>query len=102
MSVFDSVLFSKNINVQQQKQTMSIQQQTINRIGLFGFGTVGESLYHVLQKTPSLRTQIVKVAILHPEKKRNAPPDLFTTNASEILEDGSIGTIIELIDDADA
>ena len=81
---------------------MSNQQQSINRIGLFGFGTVGESLYHVLQKTPSLRTQIVKVAIRHPEKKRNAPAHLFTTQADELLQDESITTIIELIDDADA
>jgi homoserine dehydrogenase len=74
----------------------------INRIGLFGFGTVGESLYQVLQNTPSLRTEIVKVAIRHPEKKRNAPAGLFTTNADELLKDESISTIIELIDDADA
>lgn len=81
---------------------MSIHTQSINRIGLFGFGTVGESLYHVLNDTPSLRTEIVKVAIRHPEKKRNAPAHLFTTVAQELLEDDSITTIIELIDDADA
>ena len=81
---------------------MSIQTQSINRIGLFGFGTVGESLYHVLHNTPSLRTEIVKVAILHPEKTRNAPTHLFTTAADELLQDESINTIIELIDDADA
>jgi homoserine dehydrogenase len=81
---------------------MSNQNQTINRIGLFGFGTVGESLYHVLNSTPSLRTEIVKVAIRHPEKKRAAPAGLFTTHADELLQDQSINTIIELIDDADA
>lgn len=74
----------------------------INRIGLFGFGTVGESLYQVLRNTPSLQTEIVKVAIRHPEKKRNAPAELFTTDASLLLEDKSITTIIELIDDAEA
>lgn len=79
-----------------------MSNNTINRIGLFGFGTVGESLYHVLRDTPSLRTEIVRVAIRHPEKKRNAPAGLFTTNAAELLQDGSIQTIIELIDDADA
>src|SRR5215216_5399705 len=81
---------------------MSIQTQPINRIGLFGFGTVGESLYRVLHNTPSLRTEIVKVAIRHPDKKRAAPADLFTTNAEELLNDDHIDTIIELIDDADA
>jgi homoserine dehydrogenase len=73
-----------------------------NRIGLFGFGTVGESLYHVLQSTPSLCAEIVKVAIRNPQKKRNAPAHLFTTDADLLLQDDSITTIIELIDDADA
>lgn len=80
----------------------SFNSGNINRIGLFGFGTVGESLYHVLQDTPSLRTEIVKVAIRHPEKKRSAPAGLFTTNADELLQDENINIIIELIDDADA
>ncbi len=80
---------------------MSIQQTKLN-IGLFGFGVVGESLYQVLQKTTSLNAQIKKVCIKHPEKKRNAPAELFTTNASDILEDESINVIVELIDDADA
>ncbi len=73
-----------------------------NRIGLFGFGVVGESLYHVLQQTPSLQSEIVKVAIRHPDKKRNAPASLFTTQADALLHDESIQTIVELIDDADA
>jgi homoserine dehydrogenase len=72
------------------------------RIGLFGFGTVGESLYHVLQQTPSLQTEIIRVAIRHPEKKRNAPAQLFTAEADALLNDESINTIVELIDDADA
>lgn len=72
------------------------------QIGLFGFGTVGESLYNVLRNTPSLQGEIVKVAIRHPEKKRAAPASLFTTAAADILEDKSISTVIELIDDAEA
>lgn len=71
-------------------------------IGLFGFGTVGEALYQVLQHTPTLKGQIRKVAIKHPEKPRNAPRELFTTNADEILNDESLNVIVELIDDADA
>lgn len=82
--------------------TTPLSASQINRIGLFGFGTVGESLYHVLQDTPSLHTEIVKVAIRHPEKKRNAPAALFTTAAEELLQDKSINVIIELIDDSDA
>jgi homoserine dehydrogenase len=71
-------------------------------IGLFGFGVVGEGIYQVLLQTPSLNASIKKVCIKHPEKKRNADADLFTTDYTEILNDPEINLIVELIDDADA
>jgi len=82
---------------------MSIQdQQTKLTIGLFGFGVVGEALYKVLEQTPTLNAQIKKVCIKHPGKERNASKELFTTDASALLDDGDINVIVELIDDADA
>jgi len=82
---------------------MSIQnQQTKLNIGLFGFGVVGESLYKVLNNNTSLNAQIKKVCIKHPEKKRNAPAELFTTDPEALLQDESLNVIVELIDDADA
>ena len=71
-------------------------------IGLFGFGTVGEGLYQVLRHTPTLKGQIKKVVIKHPDKLRNAPAELFTTQAEAILNNGEINVVVELIDDADA
>jgi homoserine dehydrogenase len=71
-------------------------------IGLFGFGVVGEGLYKVLQLTPSLKARLKKVCIKNPEKKRNAPASLFTTNKDELLYDPEINVIVEVIDDADA
>lgn len=71
-------------------------------IGLFGFGVMGEGLYKVLQQTPTLNASIKKVVIKHPEKKRSAPAELFTTDAYEVLNDDAINVIVELIDDADA
>src|SRR5258708_4373300 len=71
-------------------------------IGLFGFGTVGEGIYKVLKHTPSLAAEIKKICIRHPEKKRNAPAELFTVHAEELLNDEEINVIVELIDDADA
>ncbi|MBB1284776.1 homoserine dehydrogenase [Flavisolibacter sp. BT320] len=70
-------------------------------IGLFGFGVVGEGIYHVLNQTPSLNASIKKVCIKHPEKKREAPEDQFTTNYEELLNDPQINLIVELIDDAE-
>lgn len=71
-------------------------------IGLFGFGVVGEGIYKVLQDTKSLNASVKKICIKHIDKERNAPAELFTTAASELLEDEEINVIVELIDDADA
>ncbi|MGZ8538184.1 MAG: homoserine dehydrogenase [Flavisolibacter sp.] len=70
-------------------------------IGLFGFGVVGEGIYQVLLQTPSLQAAIKKVCIKHPDKKRNAPLSLFTTDYNDILNDPEINLVVELIDDAD-
>lgn len=82
---------------------MSIQnqQQKLN-IGLFGFGVVGEGLYKVLSNTPTLNATIKKVCIKDPNKKRNAPNELFTTDGAELFADKDINVIVELINDADA
>ncbi|MDF2380265.1 homoserine dehydrogenase [Nostoc ellipsosporum NOK] len=71
-------------------------------IGLFGFGVVGEGLYKVLQQTPSLSARLKKVCIRNPEKQRNAPATLFTTDRAVLLNDPEINVIVEVIDDADA
>ena len=70
-------------------------------IGLFGFGVVGEGLYKILHKTPSLKASIKKVCIKNPEKKRDAPADLFTTDKDIILNDPDINVIVEVINETD-
>lgn len=71
-------------------------------IGLFGFGVVGEGLYRVLHQTPSLKAEIRRVCIKHPGKRRNAPPELFTTDKDDLLFDKDINVIVEVIDDSEA
>jgi len=72
------------------------------KLGLFGFGCVGQGLYNVLHKTRGLETEIRKICIKHPDKVRALPPELFTTSAGDLLLDAEIDVIVELIDDADA
>lgn len=72
------------------------------KIGLFGFGVVGEGLYKILHQTPSLRASIEKICIKDATKKRNAPDHLFTKEKDELLFDPNIDVIVEVIDDADA
>src|ERR1700753_2462219 len=70
-------------------------------IGLFGFGVVGEGLYKVLHQTPSLKATIKKVCIKNPDKKRDAPADLFTTDKNELLSDPEINVIVEVINESE-
>jgi len=72
------------------------------RIGLFGFGAVGQGLYDVLKKSEGLSASIEKICIKDPTKSRKLPSKYFTTEANEVLEDKSIDLIVELIDDAEA
>lgn len=70
-------------------------------IGLFGFGVVGEGLYKVLQQTSSLNATIKKICIKDGTKKRNAPAELFTTDKDELLDDGTINVIVEVINESE-
>lgn len=70
-------------------------------IGLFGFGVVGQGLHDIIS-TKDLNIEIKKIVIKDSSKSRSLPEDLFTTDASEILDDSGINTVVELINDADA
>ncbi len=71
-------------------------------IGLFGFGCVGYGLYEVLQRTPALNAQIRRICVKDTNKPRPIAPGNFTFDKNDLLNDESINTIVELIDDADA
>lgn len=71
-------------------------------LGLFGFGCVGHGLYEVLEKTPGLQARIKRICVKDPGKVRSIPSEHFTFNKGDILNDPSINTVVELIDDADA
>jgi len=70
------------------------------KIGLFGFGVVGQGLHDII-RGQDLNLEIVKIAIKNPEKKRSLNANLFTTDHDEILNNSEINTIVELIDDAE-
>ena len=72
------------------------------KIGLFGFGCVGQGLWKVLHETKGIRTEIKRICIKNPEKARPLPAHFFTTAASDILDDPEIDVVVELIDDAAA
>lgn len=71
-------------------------------LGLFGFGCVGQGLYHVLEESQGIKAEIKKICVKSHNKKRPLPQELFTFDKEEILNDPDINVVVELIDDADA
>jgi len=79
----------------------SSYSETTQVIGLFGFGTVGSGLYHVLQNSPTTKARIKKVCIKNVFKERFLNSKFFYTNPDDILDDPEINLVVELIDNAD-
>jgi homoserine dehydrogenase len=71
-------------------------------LGLFGFGCVGQGLYHVLDETQGIKAEIKKICVKNRNKTRSLPDDIFTFNKEDVLNDPAIDVVVELIDDADA
>jgi homoserine dehydrogenase len=70
------------------------------KLGLFGFGCVGQGLYHVLNETHGVKAEIKKICVKHHGKTRPIDASYFTYDPSEVLNDPEIDVIVELIDDA--
>lgn len=71
-------------------------------IGLFGFGSVGSGIYHVLKKKAIPGIQLKTIVVKNPGKPRSVDSKLFSYKSEDILEDKDINVVLELIDDADA
>lgn len=72
------------------------------KIGLFGFGVVGQGIYEVLRKTRNTNAEIVKICVRSLDKPRSIGREYFTTSPEEILSNPEINLIVEVIDDAKA
>jgi homoserine dehydrogenase len=72
------------------------------KLGLFGFGCVGQGLYHVLHETHGVKAEIKKICVKNPNKTRPIPEHFFTYDREAILNDPEIDIVVELIDDARA
>lgn len=70
------------------------------KIGLFGFGCVGQGFYKVLENNGQTKS-IAKIVVKDPSKSRPLPANRFVYNKQDILGDESINLVVEVIDDAD-
>ena len=72
------------------------------KLGLFGFGCVGQGLYYVLNETHGVKAEIKKICVKNRDKQRIIDATYFTYEANDILNDPEIDVVVELIDDANA
>jgi homoserine dehydrogenase len=71
------------------------------RIGLIGFGCVGQGLYDILQKLPEFGAVVARIAVKNPTKPRTLPASRFDFHADDLLTDPDLDVLVEVIDDAD-
>ena len=79
------------------------------RIGLLGFGTIGSSVYRLIEKErdnilegTGVDLQVAKVLEQDTRKvPADAPPGVFTTSFDEIVDDPSIDIVVEVIGGTD-
>ena len=73
------------------------------KIGLFGFGVVGQGVYEVIRKSKNAHAEIVKICVHDLKKPRQVevPASLLTDKAEDILNNPDIDLIVEVINNAD-
>lgn len=73
------------------------------KIGLFGFGVVGQGVYEVIRKSKNAHAEIAKICVHDLSKPRSVEvdPSLLTDKAEDILNNPDIDLIVEVINNAD-
>lgn len=71
------------------------------KLGIFGFGCVGQGLWDVINQTKGIKADIVKICIKDPSKKRSIDSQYFTFDKNDLLFDPDIDVIVELIDNSE-
>ncbi len=87
-----------------------MDRDRIVRIGLLGFGTIGSSVYRLIQKEhdnilegTGVDLQVAKVLEIDGRKvPAGAPAGLFTGDFVDIVEDPAIDIVVEVIGGTDA
>ena len=81
------------------KNSMASDKQPL-RLGLIGFGCVGQGFYDIVQQQPGLGLAVARIAVKNPDKPRPLPAHRFTYHADELLADPTLDVLVEVIDDA--
>ncbi|WP_461488275.1 homoserine dehydrogenase [Pontibacter sp. HJ8] len=74
-------------------------QKFKKRIGIIGFGCVGQGLYDVVEANKHLGLEVGRICVKDKEKPRTLPTAAFTYDVQELLQDKSLDILAELISD---
>ncbi|MFC6222622.1 homoserine dehydrogenase [Hymenobacter artigasi] len=77
---------------------MDVDKQPL-RIGLIGFGCVGQGFYDIVQQQPDLGLTVARIAVKSPTKPRTLPTEHFSFHADELVADSTLDVLVEVIDD---
>jgi homoserine dehydrogenase len=76
------------------------------RVGILGCGHVGSALVglindrnHAIRSAAGIEFEVVKIAVRNPSRQRDLPvdPSLFTTDATEVINDPTVDVVVEVI-----
>jgi len=71
------------------------------KLGLIGFGVVGQGLYDVLNKAKGINADVYKICVKDRNKRRTIPDFHFTYDAEDIIESPEVDVVVEIINDSD-
>lgn len=71
------------------------------KLGLFGYGCVGQGLHDVLLDSKGFNSDIHTIVVKDRNKKRRLSPEVFSFDKNDILENKDIDLVVELIDNAE-
>jgi homoserine dehydrogenase len=92
----------KNIRKNQAEQTFGYSKKHMKKIGLIGYGCVGQGFVRYLAQQAALEFEIAGIAVKRNDIKRPFTIIPIHYNADRLIEDPSIDIIVEAIDDAEA
>lgn len=74
------------------------------KIGLYGFGTVGQGIYRIIGQAKNAHAEIRRICVRNPDKPRETEVDraLLTADPADIENDPEINLIVEVVDDSEA
>ncbi|GAA4350511.1 hypothetical protein GCM10023185_08290 [Hymenobacter saemangeumensis] len=71
------------------------------RVGLIGFGCVGQGFHTILSQLPEAELVVARIAVKTPGKARPLPAEQFEFDAHALVQDPELDVLVEVIDDAD-